>query len=133
MPGALTYAAKNHSGNEFLRGLDPVEFAFPVYLALFTTDPGDVGDLSGEVVAAEYARQLITFGAPSSPGVFTNAIECLFPSIATGWGTIGWVGIVDSPTTLAGLMIVHGTVGPITPPAGRRVWLQIGQGTVTWP
>jgi len=131
--GLLTYASRNHTRNEYLRGLDPAEFAYPIYLALFTTDPGAVGDMSGEVTAADYARVAITFGAPATPGVFANDAPASFPVALTGWGTIGWVGIVDSAVTGGGLMIGQGLLAaPITVVIGDVIVLPMGFGIVTF-
>lgn len=74
-----------------------------VYLALYTTDPTDA-DTGTEVSGGSYARQSITFGAPSN-GVSTNTAAIEFPQATGSWGTIGWVGIRDSLTT--GNLLYH--------------------------
>jgi hypothetical protein len=77
-----------------------------VYLALFTAAPSDSGG-GTEVSGNAYARQAITFGAPSG-GVSSNSAEIQFP-IATGsWGTITHVGIFDAATT--GNLLFHGAL-----------------------
>lgn len=65
-----------------------------VYLALYTSDPTDA-DTGTEVSGGSYARQSITFGAPSN-GVTTNSADIIFPTATGSWGTIGWVGIRDA-------------------------------------
>lgn len=65
-----------------------------VYLALYTSDPTDA-DTGTEVSGGSYARQSITFGAPSN-GVTTNSADITFPTATGSWGTIGWVGIRDA-------------------------------------
>jgi len=65
-----------------------------VYLGLYTSDPTDA-DTGTEVTGGSYARQAITFGAPSN-GVSTNSAAIEFPQATGNWGTIGWVGIEDA-------------------------------------
>lgn len=67
-----------------------------VYLALFTTDPTDA-DSGTECSGTSYARQAITFGAPSN-GVTTNSAAIEFPQAGGAWGTITHVGIRDALT-----------------------------------
>lgn len=68
-----------------------------VYLALYTTDPTDA-DTGTEVSGSAYARQAITFGAPSN-GVSTNSAAIEFPQATGSWGTVAYVGIRDALTT----------------------------------
>lgn len=74
-----------------------------VYLALYTTDPTDA-DTGTEVSGNAYARQSITFGAPSN-GVTTNSAAIEFPQATGSWGTVTHVGIRDSLTT--GNLLFH--------------------------
>jgi hypothetical protein len=74
-----------------------------VYLALYTTDPTDA-DTGTEVSGGSYARQSITFGAPSN-GVTTNTAAIEFPQATGSWGTITHVAIRDALTT--GNMLYH--------------------------
>lgn len=74
-----------------------------VYLALYTTDPTDA-DTGTECSGGSYARQAITFGAPSN-GVSTNSAAIEFPAATTSWGTITHVGIRDALTT--GNLLYH--------------------------
>jgi hypothetical protein len=74
-----------------------------VYLGLFTSDPTDA-NTGTEVSGGSYARQAITFGAPSN-GVTTNTAAIEFPQATGSWGTVGWVGIMDSLTT--GNLLYH--------------------------
>jgi len=74
-----------------------------VYLALYTSDPTDA-DTGTEVSGGSYARQAITFGAPSN-GVSTNSAAIEFPQATGNWGTIGWVGIEDALTS--GNLLYH--------------------------
>lgn len=74
-----------------------------VYLALYTTDPTDA-DSGTEVSGNAYARQSITFGAPSN-GVSTNTAAIEFPQATGSWGTVAYVGIRDAST--AGNLLYH--------------------------
>ena len=74
-----------------------------VYLALYTTDPTDA-DTGTEVSGNAYARQSITFGAPSN-GVTTNSVAIEFPQATGSWGTVAYVGIRDAST--AGNLLFH--------------------------
>lgn len=54
-------------------------------------------DKGQEVKGAGYARQAITFGAPSSPGgVSSNSADVTFPTATADYGTVGFVGIKDA-------------------------------------
>ena len=77
--------------------------AATVYLALYTTDPTDA-DTGTEVTGGSYARQSVTFGAPSN-GVSTNSAAIEFPQCTASWGTVTHVGIRDALTT--GNLLYH--------------------------
>lgn len=74
-----------------------------VYLALYTDDPTDA-DTGTEVSGGSYARQSITFGAPSN-GTSTNSAAIEFPAATGNWGTITHVGIRDASTS--GNLLYH--------------------------
>lgn len=74
-----------------------------VYLALYTTDPTDA-DTGTEVSGNAYARQSITFGAPSN-GVTTNTAAIEFPQATGSWGTVAYIGIRDALTN--GNLLYH--------------------------
>jgi hypothetical protein len=74
-----------------------------VYLALYTTDPTDA-DTGTECSGTSYARQSVTFGAPSN-GVSTNSAAIEFPQAGGAWGTITHIGIRDALTT--GNLLYH--------------------------
>jgi hypothetical protein len=74
-----------------------------VYLALYTTDPTDA-DTGTECSGTAYARQAVTFGAPSN-GVSTNSAVIDFPQAGGAWGTITHIGIRDALT--AGNLLYH--------------------------
>jgi hypothetical protein len=132
MSGAATNALRTYVGQRTLVGTDG-DFLFPVYLALFTTDPGDAGDPSGEVTASEYSRQLIGFASPET-GVFTwvSNIDVIYAAAAAAWGSVGWAGIMDG-TGPGATMIYHGVLAAGNLPTGYQVKLPAGAGQVTFP
>lgn len=74
-----------------------------VYIGLYTSDPTDA-DTGTEVSGGSYARQAVTFGAPSN-GVSTNTAAIEFPQATGSWGTVGWIGIEDAST--GGNLLYH--------------------------
>ena len=74
-----------------------------VYVGLYTSDPTDA-NTGTEVSGGSYARQSVTFGAPSN-GVTTNSADVTFPTATGSWGTVGWIGILDAST--AGNLLYH--------------------------
>jgi hypothetical protein len=77
-----------------------------VYIALFTSDPTDAGT-GTEVTGGGYARQPITFNAPSN-GLVTNSADILFPVATASWGTVTHIGIYDAST--GGNLLFHGAL-----------------------
>ena len=78
-----------------------------VYVALYTSDPTDA-DSGTEVSGGSYARQAVTFGAPSN-GVSTNSAQVTFPVATASWGTITHFGIRSAST--GGNLLFHGALG----------------------
>lgn len=74
-----------------------------VYLALYLDDPTDA-DTGTEISGGSYARQAITFGAPSN-GTSTNSAAIEFPAATANWGTITHIGIRDALTS--GNLLYH--------------------------
>ena len=74
-----------------------------VYVALYTTDPTDA-DVGTEVTGGSYARQSVTFAAPSN-GVSTNSADVTFPTCTLAWGTVTHIGIRDASTS--GNLLYH--------------------------
>jgi len=79
------------------------EMSKTVYLALYTDDPTDA-DTGTEISGGSYARQSITFGAPSN-GTSTNSAAIEFPAATANWGVITHVGIRDALTS--GNLLYH--------------------------
>jgi hypothetical protein len=78
-----------------------------VYIGLYTSDPTDA-DTGTEVSGGSYARQSVTFGAPSN-GVSTNSAAIEFPQATGSWGTVGWIGIEDALS--GGNLLYHTPLG----------------------
>ena len=96
----------NHLENALINAtLRGTSFTAPsaVYVALFTSDPTDAGT-GTEVSGGGYARQTVTFGAPSNGATVNNAaVE--FPQATSNWGTIGWLGLYDAASS--GNLLYH--------------------------
>jgi len=74
-----------------------------VYVALYTNDPTDA-DTGTEVSGTSYARQAVTFGAPSNGATsYSAAVE--FPQAGGSWGTITHIGFRVAST--AGNLLYH--------------------------
>ena len=74
-----------------------------VYVGLYTSDPTDA-NTGTEVTGGSYARQSVTFGAPSN-GTSTNSAIVEFPQATASWGTVSHIGILDALTT--GNLLYH--------------------------
>lgn len=99
-----------------------------VYLALYTSDPTDA-DTGTEVSGGGYARQVITFGAPSN-GVTSNSATVLFPVATANWGTITHFGIRDAST--GGNLLFYGQFDTAkTIQTGDQVIINISGITIT--
>lgn len=72
-----------------------------VYAALFDTTASlanlEAGTLTGEISGGSYARQSITFGAPTA-GLGSNSVAVTFPQATANWGTIRYMAIMDALT-----------------------------------
>lgn len=77
-----------------------------VYIGLFTSNPTDANS-GTEVTGGAYARQEITFGAPTN-GVSYNSADVLFPVATASWGTVTHIGIFDAST--GGNLLFHGAL-----------------------
>ena len=76
-----------------------------VYVSLYTSNPTDAD--SGTEVSTSgtaYARQAVTFGAPSN-GVSTNSADVTFPTATASFGTVTHIGIHDASTS--GNLLFH--------------------------
>lgn len=113
--------------NHFLRNT-PTSSPSAVYLALYTTDPTDA-DTGTEVSGGSYARQAITFSAPSN-GSTSNSSTITFPTATGNWGTITHMGIRDASS--GGNLLFYGPLAtPKTITAGDQFIVNTGNLTVT--
>ena len=67
-----------------------------VYVALYTVAPDDTGG-GTEVSGGSYARQAVTFTAPS-PDSISNTADVTFPVATADWGTIVAFALMDAST-----------------------------------
>jgi hypothetical protein len=74
-----------------------------VYVALYTTDPTDA-DTGTEVSGNGYARQSVTFSAPSN-GATSNSSAVEFPQATGSWGTVAYIGLRDASS--GGNLLYH--------------------------
>lgn len=74
-----------------------------VYVALYTTDPTDA-DTGTEVSGNAYARQSVTFSAPSN-GATSNSGAVEFPQATGSWGTVAYIGLRDASS--GGNLLYH--------------------------
>jgi hypothetical protein len=74
-----------------------------IYVALYSNDPTDA-DTGTEISGTNYARQSVTFGAPSN-GASTSSSAVEFPQAGSAWGTITHIGLRDAST--AGNLLYH--------------------------
>lgn len=72
------------------------------YLALFTSTATaadlEAGTITNEVSGGSYARQAVTFGAPTN-GAGSNSGTITFPTASAGWGTIRYVAVMDASSS----------------------------------
>lgn len=93
--GALSNYLEAALLNAVLRNI-PYTSPATVYLALYKSDPTDA-DTGTEVSGGGYARQPVTFTAPSN-GQVSNSADVIFPVATADWGTVTHVGIRDAAT-----------------------------------
>lgn len=94
-----------------------------VYLALFTSDPGETGS-GTEVSTGGYARQAIVFSAASG-GATSNTSSLTFTASGSGFGTVTHLAIYDAIT--GGNLLYYSSVGtPRTIAAGESLLLAAG-------
>jgi hypothetical protein len=104
------------------------------YIALLTSNPGESGDLTGEVPTSGgtlYARQALTVDAAAN-GVTQNSAEVAFPVAGASWGAITHIAIVDSASAGAGNVLYYGALtSSRTIGTGEQFRIQQGQLTFT--
>ncbi len=95
----------------------------PVYVGLFTSDPGEASG-GTEVSGGSYARVAATFAAPSGGACANDAVITVGPSTAD-WGLITHVVIFDSLS--GGNRLYVGTATNKTLYGGDSYQFAIGQ------
>ena len=101
--GSLSDYTENLLCNTFLGTTinSPNAVAPTVYIALFTTTPGDAGG-GTEVTGGAYARKSVTNDTTNFPnavaGSKSNAIAQTFTTATADWGTIVAYGLYDAAT-----------------------------------
>jgi hypothetical protein len=90
----LSNYLENALGNAALRNTTYTSPA-TVYAALYSTNPTDA-DSGTEITGGAYARQAVTFGAPTN-GVFTNSGAVNFPVATANYpADVRYIGIRDA-------------------------------------
>jgi hypothetical protein len=74
-------------------GATPYTAPSTLYVALFTSDPGEAGS-GTEVSGGSYARQTATFTVSTNIASNTAAIE--FPTASASWGTVTYGAVYDA-------------------------------------
>lgn len=95
---AFSHTLQANVLNYFFRG-QTVTQPTAWYVALYTVAPTDAGG-GTEVNGGGYARQAVTFGAPSggSPTITANSAQVQFPVATANWGTIVAAAVFTAAT-----------------------------------
>lgn len=88
----------------------PLTSPSAVYLGLFTVAPTDAGG-GTEVAGNGYAREAVTYGAPSG-GAIANTTAATFTASGGAFGEIVAIGVFDAAT--GGNMLYWDTITPAT-------------------
>lgn len=102
-----------------------------IYIALYTVGPSDTG--GGTEVSSSgtgYARQQVTFGAPSG-GACANTNDIVFPKSLAAWGTVTHFALLDAAS--GGNMLYHGPLSAsvAVDSSNKKVEFEIGAISVT--
>lgn len=98
-----------------------------VHVALYTAAPTDTGG-GTQVSGNGYARQAVTFGAPSN-GAIANTNAVSFTASGGAFGTIVAVGFFDAAT--AGNLLAYAPITSATIGDGDTLNFAIGQLTIS--
>lgn len=108
-----------------------------VYLALFTSDPGEAGT-TGEVSGGSYARVAITNNNTSFPACATTgtptktlSIGATFPTATAAWGTITHWALFDASTGTTNLLFTGKFDTPRTVASGKTPKVPAGDISIT--
>ena len=95
-----------------------------VYVGLTSTATDDAGG-GTELTGDAYARQAVTFGAPSPAGTVANSVEVLFPEATGAWSAATHFFIADLAS--AGNRLYHGILdAPRTAALGDQIRFAVG-------
>lgn len=100
-----------------------------VFVALFTTLPGEDGANGVEVSGGDYARQAVTFSVPAG-GSTANSTDVLFPQATADWGLVVGFGLYDA-LTAGNLLYFNNLTTSKQIDAGDQLKFPAGQLTVT--
>ena len=127
---SLTVTFEQHVLNKVFRNIN---FTSPaaLYVALYTTAPTDSGG-GQEVNTGGYARQAVTFGAPTggSPSQIANDAQVQFPEATADWSTIVAAGLFTAST--GGNLVCWGNLTtPKTINTGDQAVFNVGSIVIT--
>ncbi len=118
-----------------ITGVTPLTTPAVVYLALFTGDPTDTGDVSTEYQINECARVSIAGKFPAATGTagsVANSVQIDFPTAIGDWTTITHIGYMKSDVEGTDDMMVHAQLdSPITILNSQTFSFAIGTLTIT--
>lgn len=98
--------------NHVLRNVAYVPHApFGIWVALFNSDPGDIGSMSGELTGAGYARASAVF-ATSVSGTATNSADVTFPAATADWIQASFMALCDASS--GGNILFHTPIPPVS-------------------
>lgn len=101
------------------------------YVALFTADPTDSGDVSAEVSGGGYARQSLPCADDATNRQISNTSEIEFPVATSDWGTVTHLGICQGSTAGTADMDWHGELATPKPiETNDRLVFAVGSITV---
>ena len=95
-----------------------------MFLGAFTADPGETGSLTDEIQnGSNYARPTLTrLMSAASVGAITLATECAFNVASNTWGTVIWLGVIDSHILATGRMYLRTSMtSPLFVDSGKQL------------
>ena len=99
-----------------------------VYLGLYSVAPTD-SSAGTELTGNGYARQAITFGAPSPAGTINNSATVTFTASGGAWSAAIAAAISDASS--GGNQLVYGSITSVTLADGDSVQFTANNITVT--
>lgn len=123
MASSFTNLLEDEVLNRYFRNTTVLAPAATVYLAFYSTAPGESGG-GTELVGDGYTRMSVTFGAPSG-GVISNTADILFPTATPSGWTIAGAAVLDAAS--GGNMLAYDAFAvPVSIPAGERANIAAG-------